>query len=360
MKDELSALDLYFLVKEFQTLLGSRVYNIYQPDGIYLQFRSSETGKHLLRVDPKLIWVTAVKPEMPRKLPGFCGILRKHLKGKKLVGLEQLNGERILKIRLETLEEKYFLYVELFANGNVILADKENVIIRAIEERAWKDRTIKRGEKYILPPSTGNILELEQKDFKIELKDKISTTLAKKGFGKLWAMEICARAQIDFTAKKITEDESKRLYLAYSGLLKEKTRPCVYENGHISPVVLKQFDEGKTEFKTFSEAIDSVHQAKPANLDRGESKFEKEKKRLQKLIKMQLDSANKNETDAALYQRKGELIYEHYQELKKIHDELKELSKKHSLQEIKKKLKGHKKIKDLNVKTQGFTVEVGE
>ena len=66
----------------------------------------------------------------------------------------------------------------------------------------------------------------------------------------------------------------------------------------------------------------------------------------------------KIEQAASDLQRKGELIYEHYQELQDILTELNKAKAKFSLQEIRKKLKGHPKIKDINPKTGDVVIEI--
>ena len=76
------------------------------------------------------------------------------------------------------------------------------------------------------------------------------------------------------------------------------------------------------------------------------------------MIALQEKSVKKLEKDAIENQRKGELVYEHYQELKEILEELNKAKAKFSLQEIKAKLQGHSKIKDVNPKTSDVIVEI--
>ena len=57
-------------------------------------------------------------------------------------------------------------------------------------------------------------------------------------------------------------------------------------------------------------------------------------------------------------QRKGELLYENYQVVKDILDELNIAKKKYSWKEIKEKLKGHKLVKQINEKDQEVVIEI--
>ena len=77
---EITALDLKYLVKELQTIVGSRVDTIYQPDETYLQLHKSNLGKFLLRVERNALWITNKKPMMP-EVRNFCQFLRKQLEG---------------------------------------------------------------------------------------------------------------------------------------------------------------------------------------------------------------------------------------------------------------------------------------
>ncbi|RLE45139.1 hypothetical protein DRJ22_05025 [Candidatus Woesearchaeota archaeon] len=153
MKTALNVLEIKQITKELQELKGARIDKIYQPDGFLIRTHKTGQGKKMIKIEPNKIWITQKKPEMPTKIPHFCTKLRKELEGKKITQIKQLNNERIIQFTLETQKEKKHLIIELFANGNLIITDSENKIICAQEERAWKDRTIKKGQTYKLPPT---------------------------------------------------------------------------------------------------------------------------------------------------------------------------------------------------------------
>ena len=159
MKDQFAAPDVYFMVKELQQLVDSRVSKVYQPEGFLLQF--FKQGKYFLRIERTMLWITATKPENPKKISDICRIFRKCLEGKKLLSIEQLDGERIIRMVFATQTDTFHVYIELFSNGNIILTNSEDKIIAAFEERAWKHRAIKKKEQYKTPPATQNILILK-------------------------------------------------------------------------------------------------------------------------------------------------------------------------------------------------------
>ncbi len=337
MKSELNFLELHFLVRELQDLVGSRVDKIYEPDGFLLQIHKSGSGKLFLRITGNAIWVAKEKLEAPEKFSGLCSSMRRFLEGKKITKIEQLGSERIVQMAFETQKETFYLFVELFQNGNIILTDAARKILGAKEERAWKDREIKRGLNYIPPPAKKNLFELKE----IPSDEK---ALAQLGFGKMLAKEIIARG-----------GDMK----AYHSLLNETPGSRAYQD-ELSPIKLRQFKEEGQQYHSFSELLDAkLTVAMQAHKVSGAQKaFEAKKAKLTEVISMQSKNIAAMEKEAIELQRKGELIYEHYQELKDIIDELNKMKALYSLQEVKAKLKGHAKIKDLNPKTSDVVVEL--
>jgi predicted ribosome quality control (RQC) complex YloA/Tae2 family protein len=340
MKTELNFLELHFLVQELQDVVGARVDKIYEPDSFLLQIHKSGAGKLFVRITNNVIWIAKEKPAAPEKFSGLCSAMRRFLEGKKIAKIEQLGSERIVQVTFETQKETFYLFIELFQNGNIILTDAARKILGAKEERAWKDREIKRGLNYILPPAKKNLFELKASDISGDEK-----SLASLGFGKMLAREIIARGS-DFKA--------------YQSFLNEKLSPRAYPDGELSPVKLVQYADEGHPFKTFSELIDSKlpHTLLAQKVSGAQKAFAAKKAKLEDVIGMQSKNIAAMEKEAIEVQRKGELIYEHYQELKDILEELNKAKEKFSLQEMKSKLKGHAKIKDLNPKTSDVIIEI--
>ena len=334
MKTEMNFLELHFLVQELQSLVGARVDNVYEPNGLLFQLHKSGAGKFFLRIADTAMWLAKDKPVAPDSFSGLCGSLRRYLEGKKLTSVEQLGSERVVQFTFETLKDKFFLFVELFQKGNIILTDKNKKILSAKEERAWRNRDIKRGLEYFAPPAQQNLFEI--KDL-----PKDEKSIASLGFGKLLAREILARGD-------------------FKSLLKEKLSPRAYSDGELSAIKLVQYSEEGEKFPSFSELIDAKLSSvflsrKQTGLTKA---FESKKAKLQEIIRAQEANIVSSEKEAVELQRKGELIYEHYQELKDLLEELNKIKAKFSLQDMKAKLKGHAKIKDLNPKTSDIVVEL--
>lgn len=371
MKKELSSIELRHLADEFQQLIGGKIDKIYQPAKKELLFslHIPRIGKKMLRtILPGFIWLTETKPEMPEKMQGFCGLLRKHLSNARITKIEQKNSERIIGITFETKEGEYELIIELFSKGNAILCQK-NKIIMPLEAQKWKDRTIKTGEIYALPSREHNPFSISPAKFKrlIETSsDTISKTLAVQlGIGGAYAAELCTRTNIPKTKKEITEQEAKKIQESLSLLIQQKITPAaVFDNNEIidiTPFKLEIYkDKRQEEFKTYSQALDSVLSAgiEKKELKNVSDKYGKEISKIDTKIKIQKENLESQERRAKELQKKGEKIYEKYQELQTLLSEIKKMQKTMSLQEIKKKLKEIKYIKEINEKTGEITLEI--
>lgn len=371
MKKELSSIELNYLVNEFQQLLGGKIDKIYQPakNELLIVFHVPRIGKKMLRATlPNFVWLTEKKPEMPEKMPGFCGVLRKYLSNARLRKIEQINSERILILELETKDAKYALILELFSKGNAILCEKGK-IIQPLSVQNWKDRTIKKGEVYTAPSREHNPFDISLTKFKelIETSpDTISKTLAVQlGIGGVYAEELCIRTDIAKTKKNIEEQEIKKLYKELSNLLQQKIQPsAVFDNNtviDIIPFKLEKYkDKRQEEFKTYSQALDSVlaKGIEKRELKQVSDKYGKKVQQIDTRIKLQKKNLKEKEKKSKEYQKKGEKIYEKYQELKTLLSEIQKMRKTMSWKEIKEKLKGIKYIKEINEKTGEIVIEI--
>ena len=107
------AVFLSAVVQELQPLLGSRVDKLQQParDTVLLHLRGREGGKLLLsaNVNRPRIHLTQATFENPAQPPMFCMLLRKHLTGGRLVGMQQPEMERLNELFFATMEEPHAL-----------------------------------------------------------------------------------------------------------------------------------------------------------------------------------------------------------------------------------------------------------
>lgn len=164
----LDGIFLYHLKNEVaQFAVGARIEKIHQPskEELLLSLRSREGAKKLVlscRADSAGIYFTSFSPENPPKPPMLCMLLRKHLTGARILAVEQDGLERIVKLRLQAVNELgdlvYFsLVAEIMGRySNIILVDQNGIIVdalRRVDEGRSHIRTVLPGESYKAPPA---------------------------------------------------------------------------------------------------------------------------------------------------------------------------------------------------------------
>lgn len=193
----LDGIFLYHLKNEItQFAVGARIEKIHQPskEELLLSLRSREGAKKLLiscRADTAGIYFTSYPPENPSKPPMLCMLLRKHLTGAKILSLEQDGLERIVKIKLQAVNELgdlvYFtLVVEIMGRySNIILVDGKGVVVdalRRVDEGKSHVRTVLPGVKYVSPPAQDKLNIFEDDINEIKSRLSISGKTPSKAF----------------------------------------------------------------------------------------------------------------------------------------------------------------------------------
>jgi len=361
MKNSLVSLELSAVVNELQLATNGKLSQIYhQEKGEFLfQLHVKEEGKLLLKIIPgKLLCLTKNK-DVPLKPSSFCMQLRKYISNASINKLYQKDAERIVVFELEK-KEKFFLIIELFSKGNLILTDEKYNTITVLERQNWKDRSVKPGEKYQFPKPLGeNWKELNenklQKMLNKSVKNTLVVALAKDaGLGGLYAEEICKLASVDKgkVPKEVEDKEIKAIIKEIKQLLKKIESPqgFIYAE-EITPF---QLSEQKAEIvtKTYNEAVDTLN---PLQIV---SPYEKKINSLQMRVKIQENAISKQEQKIDENTKKGELIYEKYQPLQKMLDIVKELKKSKDWKDIEKELEKEKNIKQVDLKNKKIIVEL--
>ena len=164
----LDAILLTALRRELEnSLLGAKIDRISMPekDVLILSVHSREQGSRrvLISVRPgsARISLTEQTMENPAQPPMFCMLLRKYLIGARITALEQPLGERLLILRLDTVDElncrgEKTLVLELMGKGlNLLLLDGDGHILDCIRRVDYEDsnrRALLPGLFYTLPP----------------------------------------------------------------------------------------------------------------------------------------------------------------------------------------------------------------
>lgn len=360
MKKNVSSLELAALVNELQFLVRGKIPHIYHPQEkeLLLHIHVPNKGKQLLKiVSGKFLCLTETK-ETTLKPSSFCMQLRKYLDNAFIKGLYQKDSERIAVFELEK-KEKYFLIVELFSKGNVVLTDEHYKIIGVLEQQIWKDRTVKVSEKYIFPRPGVDWKQISEQDFWGVLnksdKKNIATALATDiGLGGVYAEEMCKRTLLDKNKlpREVSDGDLKLLFDALKEMLRliEKPRGYVYPE-NTTPFRLT----GETvlkELPSYNEAISKIIFVEKS------SPYEQKIRSVDNMIKQQQETIKKLNDDIEVNTKRGKLIYEKYLPLQQLLEIVKEMRKHKEWKEIERELKKEKKIKTVDLKNKRVVIDL--
>jgi predicted ribosome quality control (RQC) complex YloA/Tae2 family protein len=368
MKEEMSSVDVYAVVRELQFLLDSKLEKAYQhtADEIRLKLQEFKTGKYDLILEAgKRLHLTEHPRESPKLPPSFPMMLRKYMMGGRITRIAQHNFDRIVEIEVVRAGVKNTLVAEMFNQGNVILLDENRRIMMPLRSLKTRDRDVLRGEQYEFPPPQLSPLDATadslKKLFEKSDRDLVRTLATETSIGGMYAEEALALAGVDKNkpAKSLVDSE---IQLVVNGLnelfkpLKEgDLKPnIVIRDGKevdVLPIELSRYaGDQKVYFESFNKALDeyySKHIVAEAKAEVVEKKAEKLGV-LERRLKQQEEAIAKFDKEEKEYVRKGEAIYAEYSAVNDIINVIKGArSKGYSWDDIRKTLKDAKKSGNL-------------
>lgn len=238
-----------------EKISGGRIFKIYQPEKytLVLHIRSDNNNYKLLMncsANSARIHLTELDLENPSSPPMFCMLLRKHLLGGIVSGVECPGYERIINLYVESSDElgdkstKKLAIEVMGRHSNIILVNSSGKIIDAIkhvDQDINRIREIMPARTYILPPAQDKTVpsELDYDDFIRSIVNEpgpVSRILLNKikGFSPLLCREVCYRAGIDPDLPAKDTEQEKLMALAV--VLKDLA--CSVESKKYTPSVV--------------------------------------------------------------------------------------------------------------------------
>lgn len=329
----LSAIDIAEIVREFQSLLGSRVQKAYQSGGSFsISLATKSGGTNISIVLPGLIFSSQTTRYSSTVPTPFSMELRRYLINSQIKGVEQLGHERILAFNLSTKAGELRLVVELFSKGNLILLDSAGKILSLYSTQSWSSRELRRGEQYKLPPSgMGYNPSLEQLREALLASEKPSIVqflAVEAGLGGAYAEEVCLIGGFD-KREAPSKFSPERVLKALEALLKLPYSPTLYLIDGVPHCIarssLKTLSAISFEqFGTMSGAAERcallIETIKPAQNSSAILKLEK-------AIAKQKQEIERLENQALLERQKGEYIYTNYTKISSLLEEFARLKK---------------------------------
>ena len=219
-----------------QKLLGCRVDKVQQPqrDTLILSMRGANGGgRLLLTASPNhpRVHLTQEPTENPAQPPMFCMLLRKHLTGGRLVGMQQPEMERLLDLTFDCTDEmgspaqKHLILEIMGRNSNLILTAEDGRIVdclRRVDFEMSEQRQVLPGLYYHLPPTQGKLdpFSTPRETLQALLCAQTSPKLLDKwlldtfgGFSPLVCRELAFRAagDLDTDLSQLPEEEKAAL-----------------------------------------------------------------------------------------------------------------------------------------------------
>ncbi|MEK6874145.1 MAG: NFACT family protein [Nanoarchaeota archaeon] len=341
MKTQLSGFDIHALVLELQELKSSRITKIIQHEASFL-FECYKTGSQALYFSiilPNWAYLGQTKNITSIRPPQFCQYLRKHIKSGKILSIQQVESERIIKIGISTKQERYTLVIELFSKGNMILTNHKNMICSVLTTQTFKDRMLKQGVEYQYPPPA------KHSDFNhliTNTYETISRALAIDfGYGGGWAEEICVRAKINPQQKNINKEDVEHIKKVIDEIDHALPEPwLVFSKDQVVDVTPIRFykyaNAPMQRLKLFSEGIAILH-----NLSKEQktSKLDSKINAISTIIDKQEEHHKELESQIYENTKTAEQLYNNYQGVKSLLNNLSEARKSMSWKEIKQKIK---------------------
>lgn len=374
MKDRISSVELSFIVRELQEIIGAKLDKAYQPeeDEILLQLHKTGVGKKLLRiVSGKAMFLSGGK-EAAGEPSGFCMLLRKRLGGGRISEILQLGAERIVLIRFSVKEKEMRLYAELFGQGNVVLCDESLSIIGAVTYAKMKDRTIRPRETYKYPKREVNIFNLGHDGLKQALENSDKESLVKSlaldvGLGGEFGEAACILSGVDKDAdpKNISEGDASKINETINMILRHEIEAhAIIKEGvaaqavpFLLPGMGKGNDIAARTCESFSDAIDKLFAEKTKD-EKKKNRKPSSLERIERIILQQEEQIKALIEREEQEKRKGEAIFSSYQTVDSVLKEISKALSKHSWEEIRRRTKGHKLIKDVSGKDKTVTIEI--
>ncbi len=148
------------VAEELRPYVGGRVQEIRQPNDnevVLVVYATGHEAMFLLSCHPTFARAHFVtkRPSNQPSPPQFLSALRARIGNGRIVGVRQIQGDRLLEIEFETAEGVHRLVAELMGkHSNLILVDAGGRVVGAAKwvGRSKSSRPIQPGAPYVLPP----------------------------------------------------------------------------------------------------------------------------------------------------------------------------------------------------------------
>lgn len=160
-KQGMSSVDVAVVVRELRSLEGCSVRSLLMPtkDVIVMELACGDDVRYLLMEGGRRIHLT--KRVLTTESVRVVKLFRRFLEGAKLVGVGQIDLERVVFLVFRRGARQYILHVELLPRGLIALVNEEGKIVAVNKKFEARDRVVSVGRSYTPPPSLPNIMSVD-------------------------------------------------------------------------------------------------------------------------------------------------------------------------------------------------------
>ncbi|KAI5186388.1 nuclear export mediator factor NEMF [Nematocida homosporus] len=319
MKGRLSWLDIRAGVNEAQKLIGAHIKSVYSisKKSILIKFSNKEN----LLIDPPSKFHLTYTTHPKINLTPIAIYLRKVLNNCRVEKVYQLGFDRVAALQLGSAEGLLVLFIEMYANGNIILTDKNLKIMNLLRPVEHLDMH----KESVYPLNVPQLeLNLERYDYLTgdTLKKKIASFLSLSGRivdDVLGRMQQCFSKQFnltqDLTLESLTElrekqpDEFGQCFHtffgeifselvavgSYGAVVYEQDRPVLFTPWRETN---KDSKRRTVEFDSFGKAMDAAFAVPVVQETVAEKKIRKIRESQEKSLKQKLQESENLRTKA--------------------------------------------------------------
>ncbi len=332
----------FYIVKQLrEKLLDGYLNNVQTIDKNVWKLKIHKKKTKELIVTPEICFISE-KLFPVTDILGFEKYLKKKMYNQKIKDIYQDKNNKVICF----VFDKYNLIFEFFSNSNIILTDLDFIIITSKQKEAWKDRSIKKGEKYLFPGGEDIKLKTE-KEINEELKDLDQKEIIKVLSKKYNVAPIEVNEIID-NKKNIIKEIFKKYTL-------EKPKLKIIEKDKKKIGIVSK--NGEDIFSFFENYFSEKYENKEVVIEKKKKDKNREILEIQENKKIEILEKIKS------LEQEGEFIYNYFTIIENINKQIKiAIDKKINEKEIIEKInqiikKDNLKINSINQKNKAYEIE---
>jgi len=271
-----------------EQLLNGKINKIVQPEKeeLLITINTTEGNKRLLisaNASLPFLFITPDNKTAPITAPGFCMLLRKHIGAGRIISIEQVGFERVVRFKIQHLNEMgditfKNLYIEIMGkHSNIIFCDENDKILDSIKHVPASVSSIREvlpGREYFIPVQEGKINpDTISEDYFKETILKKPTSISKAlvssiiGMSPVIANEICHISNLDsdVACASLFDEHKDVVYKAFNTIMSKidnkQYTPCIIlshkgEPVEFAPFHLSMYDDLNTkDFNSISDVL---------------------------------------------------------------------------------------------------------